>query len=66
MNKLKYTYCPRGNQWAVLTWDFHKNGRSGTVIAYYNNMEDAKDLAKHLNDTEPKVDSDPKTSVKKL
>jgi hypothetical protein len=58
MSKPKYSYAPRGNQWAVLEWDFHPNGSSGTVIAYYNKIQDAKDLAKHLNETEPKAGSE--------
>ena len=52
MKNLKYTYAPRGNQWVVLKWKYMPNGSCGETICYFGNKEDAKALAKHLNETE--------------
>ena len=53
MEKPKYTYAPRGCQWAVLKWEYLPNGSKGTVFKYFQEKEPAKMFAKMLNTKPP-------------
>lgn len=52
MKKPTFSYAPRGNQWAVLKWDYLPNAQIGTTIQYFLKKEDARAYADHLNKME--------------
>lgn len=52
MEKPAYTFAPRGNQWAVLMWDYKESGASATTLCYFLDKQDAIKLAKHMNKTD--------------
>lgn len=47
--KPKYTYTPRGHQWAVLSWEYIETASIGTKIATYETREEARNEVYRLN-----------------
>ena len=47
--KPKYTYEPRGHQWAVLSWEYIKTVSIGSKIATYETKEEARSEVYRLN-----------------